>query len=83
MSIPVNLYVEVKHYPYRTAHMNNIAIGLPRDANKDLEEELAERAGVAKDNHVLYTLTRGEDVICVQITDDQIYIGTGLIEESW
>lgn len=80
----------VKCYGYRTARVFGARLTFDRsDIHMvKLENALADRAGVSKDNHVVYSIADEMSSLMgtpmyVWCTDNHILIGTKIIEESW
>lgn len=89
MKDSIGMYTEVvKFYPYRKARMVHQQIFLTLDRNsemmKELENQLAEKADVFKDNHTAYMLRNKDgNELYIQFTDGEVNIGSAIIEESW
>ncbi len=75
---------EVKCYPYRTATVRDRFLSLPRKLVRALEEELARKAGVRPDNHVVYEfIHENRDTVYVLFTDHKAHFGKTLYEGRW
>lgn len=80
---------EVQFYSYRSARMYSTDTFLTLDRHseemKDLENELAEMAGVSPDNHTMYTvkLKESERELFIQFTDSSVNFGCAIIEGNW
>lgn len=71
----------VRGYGYRKARQKCPIIELSRD--RELEELLAEEAGMEKDNHTLYVIeTKNGDKISIRFSDNSMVIGTGDVNET-
>lgn len=81
--IILNYHGEIKGYGYRRARIEKVAFEVrPDDVDYDeIHERLCRRAGMMMDNHQTFLLV--ESGIAVQLSDGNIWIGTGLREERW
>jgi hypothetical protein len=82
----------VKQYPYRTASARNRFLEMRRDSDdKDfnsmldsMEYQLANAAGVAVDNHVVYRVATEEGMpLYVMFHDFFVYVGLSVEERAW
>jgi hypothetical protein len=78
----------VKYYPYRTAHVRDDIVRLPREHTRSFEEALAKLAGLPHpDNQTCYVIedTTGFDVktVAVMFTDFTCVIGKRVDEGGW
>ena len=81
-----NCLVEVTCYPYRTAQVIDSVFSIDRftDEAYAFEEKLAEKAGVSRDNHVVYTLKdRKGNEIHIQCSSEKMKIGSKILIENW
>lgn len=80
---------EVKQHTY-PAHVTEIFLELPRDAFRDLENQLAEASGRQNDNHVVYEVKQEiwssdgpqENITYISCSDYTVSFGRG-IREQW
>lgn len=69
-------------HPYGTARVNGLfEIDRTSAEWKAVENELAKRAGVSIDNHVVYTVSNSTSEIHFWCTDMWVQVGSVLIEE--
>lgn len=72
----------VKQYPYRTARVFERFFEIPRDQVRQLEEQLADAAGVRMDNHTVYEITSEDgNVMYIWFHDLSAYFGSKLIKD--
>ena len=75
---------EVKCYPYRTASVRERFMSLPRLLVHELEEQLAQKAGVRPDNHTVYEfIDESRETIYVLFSDFKASFGKTLYEHRW
>lgn len=78
---------QVKCFPYRSARVGDTLLTVPRDSVKELEEQLAQKAGVSRDNHVVYEITQSDQFdqgpVYVLFSDNYARFGKTVVERSW
>jgi hypothetical protein len=73
----------VKFYPYRTASIAAPALcKFSRDEMRDLEQKLADIAGVHPDNHTVYAVSNHGGTIYLKFTDSSVFFGLQLREQT-
>lgn len=85
MRIDLNCGTEVYYYGYRQASLKNAFLTMDRNdpPARRLEEELASRAGVDRDNHVIYEIRNNGGSLFVFCSDMRIVLGTEIEVRHW
>lgn len=87
--IDLDLFAVVKFHPYRTAMVRGCFIDIDRNSEMAvaLENVLAEKAGVSKDNHSAYEISSKQEPdaphLFVWCSDFNLRIGTEIHEQKW
>ena len=80
----LDMFSKVEVHPYRTARVNGLfEIDRTTVEWKKFEAKLAETAGVNLDNHVVYTVRKGNSVLHFWCSDLWVQVGSTLIKERW
>ena len=73
---------EVVQYSYRSAQVVHRLLDFERD--REVETQLAEKAGKQIDNHTLYELKCADGhSFVIKCFDDHMTLGLGVIERCW
>jgi hypothetical protein len=74
----------VKQFTYRTARLGDVFLRVPRDTVDALERQLADKAGVRTDNHVVYEITQNDNPpTYILFSDFDAFFGHSVREERW
>lgn len=78
--------IEVTCHPYRTAQVVDSLFAIDRftDEARAFEEKLAKKAGVNRDNHVVYAIKdRKNNELYIQCSSEMMRIGHKILIENW
>lgn len=74
----------VEHFPYRTASIRDRFLSIPRSQTAELEERLAEAAGVGRDNHTAYGITTDAGTkMYIMFSDFDTAFGHSIEVRNW
>jgi len=74
----------VTRYPYRTARVDDVFLQVSRDAMRDFEQQLAEKAGASPSNHTVYEIVQENRApVYVMFSDYSVRFGTSVLKGRW